>query len=173
MGRRGIRGLFDAGAPRGLESGPLGLVRSEPAQVAAASALLADPLVWWPALDEQRRIDPEGGGFGWTRAPGLGTLAPLGEARGSGGEPLILSVLRWADFNSRAAIHSTSKAMHFLAKPPIPAHEVNAVMWTAEFVGSALPSPPHPRTARGRTRPQRSGPPSAVTDINGNYSFPC
>ena len=101
MGRRGIRGLFDARAPRGLESGPLGLMRSEPTQVAAASALLADPLVWWPALDEQRRIDPQGEGFGWTRAAGLGTLAPLGETSGSGGEPLILSVLRWADLYPR------------------------------------------------------------------------
>jgi hypothetical protein len=140
MGRRGI---FDT---------TFGKSRPEPEHIAAVTRHLADPLVWRPALSEQRRLDPQGEGAGWSRAEGFGSLGNLPDEQ-------LRDILRWADLNSRSAFHCTSKALHFISKPPIRQHEMYSVTWTGAF-GCAQRRPPTPLArspshARRAPSPQR------------------
>ena len=58
--------------------------------------------VWMPSLSEQRRSDPGGLGWTWSRAAGLGPMAKLDDE-------LLRSVLCWTDLRTRCAAHSASK----------------------------------------------------------------
>ena len=49
------------------------------ARAAAAAELLDEGSTWRLSLAEQRRVDPEGGGLGWSRAAGLGALAVISD----------------------------------------------------------------------------------------------
>ena len=92
-----------------LEADPQ--VRSTPPPLPRAPHLPADrppsrtpwcEQVWMPSLSEQRRSDPGGLGWTWSRAAGLGPMAKLDDE-------LLRSVLCWTDLRTRCAAHSASK----------------------------------------------------------------
>lgn len=86
------------------------------ARATARHLLEADPALWRPTWLELRKLDPEGSGFLWHRRRGLGAMANLSD-------DLLRSVLRWTDLRTRAAIHCSSLALHFLSLRPLEEHE--------------------------------------------------